>query len=96
MNIVGLTTAISFRTGSNLGNWFQSGSRSAEQVLNQCKMFYGLFMYIQYMYTYLLQESLNKLLENLQTTNPHFVRCIVPNETKTSGKIHDVIAKDPA
>uniref|UniRef100_A0A8D3BJV1 Myosin-7B n=1 Tax=Scophthalmus maximus TaxID=52904 RepID=A0A8D3BJV1_SCOMX len=33
----------------------------------------------------LLQENLNKLMTNLRSTQPHFVRCIIPNETKTPG-----------
>ena len=32
-----------------------------------------------------LQENLNKLMTNLRATQPHFVRCIVPNENKTPG-----------
>lgn len=31
------------------------------------------------------QENLNKLMTNLRATQPHFVRCIVPNENKTPG-----------
>ncbi|XP_051835143.1 myosin-7B [Antechinus flavipes] len=31
------------------------------------------------------KENLNKLMTNLRATQPHFVRCIVPNETKTPG-----------
>ncbi|XP_067673665.1 myosin heavy chain, striated muscle-like [Haliotis asinina] len=33
------------------------------------------------------RESLNKLMKNLYSTHPHFVRCIIPNETKTPGLI---------
>ena len=33
------------------------------------------------------QESLNKLMKNLYTTHPHFVRCIIPNENKESGNL---------
>ena len=33
-----------------------------------------------------MQESLNKLMKNLETTQPHFVRCIIPNESKKSGQ----------
>lgn len=33
------------------------------------------------------KESLNKLMANLKTTHPHFVRCIIPNENKESGMI---------
>ncbi|XP_062858356.1 myosin-6 [Trichomycterus rosablanca] len=31
------------------------------------------------------RENLNKLMTNLKTTHPHFVRCLIPNETKTPG-----------
>ncbi|XP_028649518.1 myosin-7 [Erpetoichthys calabaricus] len=33
------------------------------------------------------RENLNKLMTNLRSTHPHFVRCIIPNETKTPGKM---------
>lgn len=33
------------------------------------------------------QENLNKLMTNLRATQPHFVRCIVPNENKTPGGV---------
>lgn len=35
----------------------------------------------------LCQESLNKLMKNLYSTHPHFVRCIIPNEFKQPGVI---------
>uniref|UniRef100_A0A8C2X6Q8 Myosin, heavy chain 6, cardiac muscle, alpha n=1 Tax=Cyclopterus lumpus TaxID=8103 RepID=A0A8C2X6Q8_CYCLU len=31
------------------------------------------------------RENLNKLMNNLKTTHPHFVRCLIPNEKKTPG-----------
>ncbi|CAF1187579.1 unnamed protein product [Rotaria sp. Silwood1] len=31
------------------------------------------------------REQLNKLMNNLKQTHPHFVRCIIPNEIKTGG-----------
>lgn len=34
----------------------------------------------------LTQENLNKLMTNLRSTHPHFVRCIIPNETKSPGE----------
>merc|ERR1711872_850546 len=33
------------------------------------------------------RESLGKLMTNLHSTHPHFVRCIIPNEIKKSGHI---------
>jgi len=32
------------------------------------------------------QESLNKLMKNLYSTHPHFVRCLIPNEMKQPGE----------
>uniref|UniRef100_A0A8C6ISF6 Uncharacterized protein n=1 Tax=Melopsittacus undulatus TaxID=13146 RepID=A0A8C6ISF6_MELUD len=37
-------------------------------------------------------ENLNKLMTNLRSTHPHFVRCIIPNETKTPGAMeHELV-----
>uniref|UniRef100_A0A8C4MBC8 Myosin-2 n=1 Tax=Equus asinus asinus TaxID=83772 RepID=A0A8C4MBC8_EQUAS len=39
-----------------------------------------------------LNENLNKLMTNLRSTHPHFVRCIIPNETKTPGAMeHELV-----
>ncbi|UYV66622.1 unc-54 [Cordylochernes scorpioides] len=35
----------------------------------------------------LYREQLNKLMTTLHSTSPHFVRCIIPNETKSPGVI---------
>ena len=32
------------------------------------------------------QEQLNGLMKTLNATSPHFIRCIIPNETKSPGK----------
>ncbi|XP_042564778.1 myosin-1B-like [Clupea harengus] len=37
----------------------------------------------------LFRENLNKLMSNLRTTHPHFVRCLIPNETKTPGAMEN-------
>ena len=34
-----------------------------------------------------LQENLGKLMTNLRSTHPHFVRCLIPNESKTPGTV---------
>ncbi|XP_008584394.1 PREDICTED: myosin-3-like [Galeopterus variegatus] len=39
----------------------------------------------------LFRENLNKLMSNLRTTHPHFVRCIIPNETKTPGAMEHTL-----
>ncbi|XP_038634312.1 myosin-4-like [Scyliorhinus canicula] len=37
----------------------------------------------------LFRENLGKLMANLRTTHPHFVRCLIPNETKTPGDMEN-------
>ncbi|XP_062407439.1 myosin-6 [Sardina pilchardus] len=37
------------------------------------------------------RENLNKLMTNLKTTHPHFVRCLIPNETKTPGAMDNCL-----
>uniref|UniRef100_A0A8C4TQ75 Myosin heavy chain 2 n=1 Tax=Erpetoichthys calabaricus TaxID=27687 RepID=A0A8C4TQ75_ERPCA len=37
----------------------------------------------------LFRENLNKLMTNLRSTHPHFVRCLIPNETKTPGAMEN-------
>ncbi|XP_048466958.1 myosin-4-like [Rhincodon typus] len=39
----------------------------------------------------LFRENLGKLMTNLRTTHPHFVRCIIPNETKTPGAMDNFL-----
>lgn len=41
----------------------------------------GSFMTVSMMY----RESLDNLMNMLHRTHPHFIRCIIPNEKKTSG-----------
>uniref|UniRef100_A0A8C3K1L3 Myosin heavy chain n=1 Tax=Calidris pygmaea TaxID=425635 RepID=A0A8C3K1L3_9CHAR len=33
------------------------------------------------------RENLSKLMTNLRSTHPHFVRCLIPNESKTPGEM---------
>ncbi|XP_059900826.1 myosin-7-like [Gadus macrocephalus] len=35
------------------------------------------------------RENLHKLMTNLKSTHPHFVRCLIPNETKTPGAMEN-------
>ncbi|XP_063079460.1 myosin-6 [Engraulis encrasicolus] len=37
------------------------------------------------------RENLNKLMTNLKTTHPHFVRCLIPNESKTPGAMDNCL-----
>ncbi|KAI1720615.1 myosin head (motor domain) domain-containing protein [Ditylenchus destructor] len=45
------------------------------------------FMTVSMMY----RESLNNLMNMLYQTHPHFIRCIIPNEKKTSGLIDSAL-----
>uniref|UniRef100_A0A4W5R2L6 Myosin, heavy chain b n=1 Tax=Hucho hucho TaxID=62062 RepID=A0A4W5R2L6_9TELE len=37
------------------------------------------------------QENLGKLMTNLRSTHPHFVRCLIPNESKTPGLMENFL-----
>uniref|UniRef100_A0A8C5BZF5 Myosin heavy chain, fast skeletal muscle-like n=1 Tax=Gadus morhua TaxID=8049 RepID=A0A8C5BZF5_GADMO len=37
------------------------------------------------------QENLGKLMTNLKSTHPHFVRCLIPNESKTPGLMENFL-----
>ncbi|MBN3290551.1 MYH6 protein, partial [Polypterus senegalus] len=37
------------------------------------------------------RENLNKLMTNLKTTHPHFVRCLIPNERKEPGAMDNCL-----
>ncbi|XP_027132358.1 myosin heavy chain, fast skeletal muscle-like, partial [Larimichthys crocea] len=37
------------------------------------------------------RENLGKLMTNLRSTHPHFVRCLIPNESKTPGLMENYL-----
>ncbi|KAF7665466.1 hypothetical protein LDENG_00142550 [Lucifuga dentata] len=39
----------------------------------------------------LFRENLSKLMTNLRSTHPHFVRCLIPNESKTPGLMENML-----
>ncbi|XP_035380237.1 myosin heavy chain, fast skeletal muscle [Electrophorus electricus] len=39
----------------------------------------------------LFRENLGKLMTNLRSTHPHFVRCLIPNESKTPGLMENYL-----
>ncbi|CAL8257149.1 unnamed protein product [Arctogadus glacialis] len=39
----------------------------------------------------LFRENLGKLMTNLKSTHPHFVRCLIPNESKTPGLMENFL-----
>uniref|UniRef100_G3N9J8 Myosin, heavy chain b n=1 Tax=Gasterosteus aculeatus aculeatus TaxID=481459 RepID=G3N9J8_GASAC len=40
---------------------------------------------------FVFQENLGKLMTNLRCTHPHFVRCLIPNESKTPGLMENFL-----
>ena len=74
------------------GSAFQTISgihRVREQVVKNIIMYYltdkSVINYFNHSTDECLQEQLNKLMANLKTTHPSFVRCIIPNEQKKPG-----------
>uniref|UniRef100_A0A8B9UJJ6 Uncharacterized protein n=1 Tax=Anas zonorhyncha TaxID=75864 RepID=A0A8B9UJJ6_9AVES len=48
--------------------------------------------FLSIIFAFALKENLNKLMSNLRSTHPHFVRCLIPNETKTPGAMeHELV-----
>ena len=68
------------------GQWLLFYYHSSKPVKNILMLFWTLIKQIQ---NILQQENLNKLMTNLRSTHPHFVRCIIPNETKTPGAMEN-------
>jgi hypothetical protein len=82
--LVTLGTYIPIRTAIH-GIYYQFSH--VFRVIDFFKSFYNHFSDWFFKRFFLQQESLNKLMKNLYTTHPHFVRCIIPNETKSPGVI---------
>lgn len=56
------------------------------QIPNTLLYTHILCLTYSFLYLSVIKESLNKLMKNLNSTSPHFIRCIVPNEFKQPGK----------
>ncbi|CDQ82531.1 unnamed protein product [Oncorhynchus mykiss] len=48
-------------------------------------------LFLRKWFVTLLQENLGKLMTNLRSTHPHFVRCLIPNESKTPGLMENFL-----
>ncbi|CAB1341169.1 unnamed protein product [Coregonus sp. 'balchen'] len=67
----------------NIGNWLVKN----KDPLNETVV--GLFQKSSLKFLANLFENLGKLMTNLRSTHPHFVRCLIPNETKTPGAMEN-------
>ncbi|XP_035297121.1 myosin-2 isoform X3 [Cricetulus griseus] len=82
--VVGLYQKSSMKTLAYLF----SGAQTAEAAKKGAKKKGSSFQTV----SALFRENLNKLMTNLRSTHPHFVRCIIPNETKTPGAMeHELV-----
>uniref|UniRef100_A0A8C0UPJ8 Myosin heavy chain n=1 Tax=Cyanistes caeruleus TaxID=156563 RepID=A0A8C0UPJ8_CYACU len=83
--VIGLYQKSSVKT---LALLFASAGGEAGQFCGNCKKKGSSFQTV----SALFRENLNKLMTNLRSTHPHFVRCIIPNETKTPGAMeHELV-----
>uniref|UniRef100_A0A8C9VHQ5 Myosin heavy chain, fast skeletal muscle-like n=1 Tax=Scleropages formosus TaxID=113540 RepID=A0A8C9VHQ5_SCLFO len=46
---------------------------------------------LAFLYASHASENLGKLMTNLRSTHPHFVRCLIPNESKTPGLMENFL-----
>uniref|UniRef100_A0A8C2VUD9 Myosin-2 n=1 Tax=Chinchilla lanigera TaxID=34839 RepID=A0A8C2VUD9_CHILA len=86
--VVGLYQKSSLKTLANLFSGAQTGEAEASGTKKGGKKKGSSFQTV----SALFRENLNKLMTNLRSTHPHFVRCIIPNETKTPGAMeHELV-----
>ncbi|XP_037666750.1 myosin-2 isoform X1 [Choloepus didactylus] len=93
--VVGLYQKSSLKTLALLFSGAQTGEAGNTQKSNTFPRYYkgskkkgSSFQTV----SALFRENLNKLMTNLRSTHPHFVRCIIPNETKTPGAMeHELV-----
>merc|ERR1719154_1029364 len=68
----------------NLTGWLEKNKDPLnDTVVDQLKKGSGGFKTVSSSY----RDQLNNLMKTLHATSPHFIRCIVPNETKSPGVI---------
>uniref|UniRef100_A0A3Q3EFM9 Myosin motor domain-containing protein n=1 Tax=Labrus bergylta TaxID=56723 RepID=A0A3Q3EFM9_9LABR len=73
----------------NIGNWLVKNKDPLNETVvglfqkSTLKLLSNLFA------GYTGADNLNKLMTNLRSTHPHFVRCLIPNETKTPGAMEN-------
>ncbi|XP_066532474.1 myosin-6 [Hoplias malabaricus] len=78
--VVGLYQKSSLKLLSTLFSSY-AGAEAAEKSGKGAKKKGSSFQTVSALH----RENLNKLMTNLKTTHPHFVRCLIPNENKTPG-----------
>ena len=84
------------KEGRQEEGWFHANRVFTVQGIILCLPRPDLMPFHEYIYhclhvfalnVFSLQENLGKLMTNLRSTHPHFVRCLIPNESKTPGTI---------
>ncbi|XP_039703594.1 myosin-8 isoform X3 [Pteropus medius] len=86
--VVGLYQKSSMKTLASLFSTYASADTSDSGAKKGAKKKGSSFQTV----SALFRENLNKLMTNLRSTHPHFVRCIIPNETKTPGAMeHELV-----
>ncbi|XP_065549858.1 myosin heavy chain, skeletal muscle, adult-like isoform X1 [Lathamus discolor] len=87
------TLALLFASvGGEAGKFSKISSSCCTEVLQNCKKGGKKKGSSFQTVSALFRENLNKLMTNLRSTHPHFVRCIIPNETKTPGAMeHELV-----
>ncbi|XP_035297132.1 myosin-2 isoform X4 [Cricetulus griseus] len=86
--VVGLYQKSSMKTLAYLFSGAQTAEAEPQQKGKGAKKKGSSFQTV----SALFRENLNKLMTNLRSTHPHFVRCIIPNETKTPGAMeHELV-----
>ncbi|XP_036613872.1 myosin-8 isoform X1 [Trichosurus vulpecula] len=86
--VVGLYQKSSMKTLANLFSAYAAAEAGNSGAKKSSKKKGSSFQTV----SALFRENLNKLMTNLRSTHPHFVRCIIPNETKTPGVMeHELV-----
>ncbi|XP_051778249.1 myosin-6-like [Erpetoichthys calabaricus] len=85
--VVGLYQKSSVKMLSTLFSNYAGADSTAEKSSKGAKKKGSSFQTVSALH----RENLNKLMTNLKTTHPHFVRCLIPNERKEPGAMDNCL-----
>ncbi|TRY89024.1 hypothetical protein DNTS_000366 [Danionella cerebrum] len=71
---------------TEIDQWFKKGKQEKGWFHADCVFSVQSRSFFQKNY-----ENLGKLMTNLRSTHPHFVRCLIPNESKTPGLMENFL-----